>query len=446
VTGAGDPDGAPPTSPTPQRLDPPEAGRISGRLFPSLPTEAEWDLERLHTLLEELDRPHLCCPSLHVGGTNGKGSVATVWDSILREDGRRVGLYTSPHLWSFAERFRIDGRATDEERLLEAAAEIREGVVRHGLTFFEASTVLAFHLFRKEDVEVAVLEVGLGGRLDATNVVRPEVCAVTNVALDHTEFLGDTLEQVAREKAGIAKEGVPLVTAETDPEIVEILRREATSRGARFHFLDEEERVGEPKTDFDGSRFQMKTDSWGEVLLETPLVGAHQIRNVALAVRALDLIDGPLRPDESSVVDGVRRARWPGRFEVRREEGRTWIYDVAHNVEGTKALLQTAEVVGIPEPRVVVFGCLADKDWHSMLDLLRSWADRAVLVPPPGAPAGRAWDPVGARDAFAGWAEVTADVAAALDRARELAGSGGSVLVTGSHRLVGAALAAAGGL
>ncbi|MFP3948870.1 MAG: bifunctional folylpolyglutamate synthase/dihydrofolate synthase [Longimicrobiales bacterium] len=438
-------EGASPPPTTPQRLDLPDADGLSGRLFPPLPTEAEWSLERLHTLLDELDRPHRAYPTVHVGGTNGKGSVAVVWASILKEAGHRVGLYTSPHLVRFAERFRVDGASVDDAELIEAASRIRDSVVRHGLTFFEASTVLAFRVFHRARVDVAVVEVGLGGRLDATNVVRPEVCAVTSVGLDHVEYLGETLEKVAAEKAGIAKVGVPFITAEEDPALVEVLRRVAASRGASFHHLDDIDAPGDGgpillrKIGIEGSRFRLPTDSWGDLSLETPLVGRHQVRNVGLAVRALDLLTSPLRPDAESVVRGVREARWPGRFQVIREEGRFWILDVAHNPAGMGALVETAREIGLPGPRIAVFGCLGDKDWRSMLGLLEGWAEGIVLVAVPGAPPGRGWDPWAAREAFPDRCETTSDLLAALERGRERTASGGSVLVTGSHRLVGAA-------
>lgn len=263
---------------------------------------------------------------------------------------------------------------------------------------------------------------------------------MTNVGLDHVEYLGDTLESVAREKAGIAKEGVPFVTAETDPALVEVLCRAATDRGAPFHHLDPSRSLRSLKTGMDGSRFRMTTESWGDLSLSTPLVGRHQIRNVALAVRALDLLEPPLRPDVGSVARGVRRAWWPGRFQVLRHGGPTWVFDVAHNAEGTEAMSETVRAVDLPAPRIVVFGCLGDKDWRSMLGLIRPWAERALLVPTPGAPSGRVWDPEEAHDAFPAWTRVESDLAAALHLAGELAGPEGSVVVTGSHRLVGGAL------
>lgn len=437
--------GTGPSPSTPQRLDPPEAGEISGRLFPPLPTEADWTLDRVRAALDALEHPQDAYRTLHVGGTNGKGSVAAVWDAVLRESGHRVGLYTSPHLLEFNERFRIGGRPVEDAPLLAAAAQVRDPVMEHGLTFFEAVTVLAFHLFRSSAVEVAVVEVGLGGRLDATNVLHPEVCAVTNVGLDHAEYLGETLEEVALEKAAIARTGVPFVVGEPRREVSAILERCARARGAAVHRLDpgsiQDVEIGIP-----GSRFRLKTDAWGELSLETRLVGRHQVVNAALAVRGLELLAPHLRAEAAHVIRGVAATKWPGRTQVEAVDGRTWVLDVAHNPEGTAALAETLRELDLPEPRTVVFGCLGDKDWRGMLEPLRPWAHRAVLVAPPGSPRGRGWDPAPAERAFSDWAEDagSAGIDEALARARALAGDGGTIVATGSHRLVGAVLSALG--
>ena len=204
------------------------------RVFPPLPTGVAWGLERTEDLLEELGNPTPRYPTLHVGGTNGKGSLAAVWAQILKEEGKKVGLYTSPHLCSFRERFQIGGTPVSADVLLAAADELREPIARLGLTFFEAATVLAFHLFSKAEVDVGLVEVGLGGRLDSTNVISPQVTAITNVALDHAEYLGFTLEEIASEKAGIIKPGVPVITAERDSALREIFRARGGGRGCAF--------------------------------------------------------------------------------------------------------------------------------------------------------------------------------------------------------------------
>lgn len=422
----------------PTRLDPP-GDELARRLFPTVATEVPWTLDRTRAALDDLRRPHLSSPSLHVGGTNGKGSVAACCASVLRTAGRRTGLYTSPHLVSFTERFRIDGRSVPERRLLEVAADVRPVVERHRLTFFEAVTVLAFELFRREAVDVAVVEVGLGGRLDATNVLVPEVATVTNVALDHVEHLGGSLEEIAREKAGIVKEGVPLVTAERSVGALRILREAARRKDAPFHRVRRRDLLG-LRSDRRGSRFRIATEPWDEVAVECPLPGAHQALNAALAIRTLELLPAALRPPGPAVERGIASVEWPGRLQVVRAEGRTWILDVAHNEAAVRSLLDALPDFRLARPLVGVVGLLADKDPEVLLPLLAGVVDVLVLTVPPTAPSDRRWDPRGVGHGATGArAEVVPEFGPAMEAALRLS-EGGSVIVTGSHHTVGAAL------
>jgi len=289
---------------------------------------------------------------------------------------------------------------------------------------------------------VTVAEVGLGGRLDATNVLRPEVTAVTNVAMDHADYLGDALADIAREKAGIAKRGVPLVTAEPAPELAEILASGAEAAGAPFLRLDPEREVRDVVTGLDGTRFTLESGTWGDLPLETPLVGRHQAWNVALAVRALEELGPALRPGAEAVLRGVAELRWPGRFQVERIRDRTWIFDVAHNPAGIRALASTLAEIDPPRPRSVVVGILGDKDWRSMLPPLFGQADRAFLTQAPTAPAHRRWSP---DEAMADLRPpppmvIEEEMERALARAEEASAPGGTIVVTGSHYTVGAAL------
>ena len=250
------------------------------RVFPRLPTGVAWGLQRTEDLLEELGHPHLAYPTLHVGGTNGKGSVAATWARILQEEGKRVGLYTSPHLCSFRERFQVGGTPVSADVLLEGADELREPIQRLGLTFFEAATVLAFHLFYKAQVDVGIVEVGLGGRLDSTNVISPRLTAITNVALDHAEYLGDTLEAIASEKAGILKPGIPVITAERDSALREIFRARADSIGAPYFAINPVAEIKDLDVSVEGNRFRMETESWGTLAsCSRSLLCSRQVRN-----------------------------------------------------------------------------------------------------------------------------------------------------------------------
>ncbi|HZD03657.1 MAG TPA: Mur ligase family protein, partial [Longimicrobiales bacterium] len=338
----------------------------------------------------------------------------------------------------------------EEGRLLEAGAEVRGVVEEHALTFFEAATVLAFHLFADTAVDVAVAEVGLGGRLDATNVLTPAVTAITNVALDHAEYLGDTLPAIAREKAGIIKPGIPVVVAEADLGLVEIFRRTAARRGAPFHRLDPVRELRDVAVARDHTAFTLLTPTWGVLPLRTPLVGRHQAVNAALAVGALEHLPDALRPGREAVVGGVAAVHWPGRDQIETVDGRTWLFDVAHNTAGMATLVDTLESLELPRPRVALLGVLGDKDWRAMLPPLLTRADTAWLTLPELGPPERRWDPeevAGTLGSRAGGSpcpiRVERDFRRALVRAREEAGRG-TVVVTGSVYTVGSALRALG--
>ncbi len=411
------------------------------RLLPPLATGVHWGLERTESVLRELGDPHRCCPVLHVGGTNGKGSMAAVWARILHHAGHRVGLYTSPHLCSFRERFQVGGRPVGGAELEAAAHEARSPMTRVGLTFFEAATVLAFHLFRRLEVDVALVEVGLGGRLDATNVVSPRLSAITNVAMDHADYLGDSLAAIAREKAGIIKPAVPVMTAETDPRLLDLFRRRAREVGAPFRALDTEAVIHELEVAPRGNAFTLETDLWGTLPLISPLPGRHQASNVALAVRSLELLDEDLRPDREDVVEGVADVCWPGRLQIEvREEG-VWVFDVAHNVAGVRALAAALPSLRLPEPLVLLVGIQGDKDWRAMLPPLFTMTREAVLTQPPTVPPGRRWNPLEAAGAVETRPNlhIVPDFQEATDVARRAAGRG-TVVVTGSHHTVGDAM------
>lgn len=428
----------------PERLDRPFADPLVGRIFPPLATGVHWGLDRTRHALEALGDPQLRYPAVHVGGTNGKGSVVTTVASVLSRAGRRTGCFTSPHLCSFRERILVDGRALSEETLLERADEVAEVVVRFGLTFFEAVTVLGLHAFAKEEVDVAVVEVGLGGRLDATNVLVPLVSAVTNVDMDHADYLGNTLEKIAGEKAGIMKKGVPFVTAEADPALVGLFGALARERGAPFHAVDASALQG-LELGRHHTAFTLRTRHWGEVRLSTPLVGRHQAVNTALAVEVLEHLPAALMPETAALVEGVGAVVHPGRDQIEVLDGRTWLFDVAHNTAGILSLVDTLGRLDLPRPLVALVGVLGDKDWRSMLPPLFALTDGAILTQPPSAPPERRWDPAAARDAVRGpWAlRVEEDFVAALAEARSVAGQG-TVVVTGSCHTVGSALSVLG--
>jgi dihydrofolate synthase / folylpolyglutamate synthase len=407
-------------------------------LFPRLTGGIRWGLERTLELLAHVGNPQNSFRSIHVGGTNGKGSVAATLEAILRADGRRTGLYTSPHLCSFRERVRVNGTAISEADLVAAARKLWPDIQRLSPSFFEATTAIGFLALAEAGVETAVIEVGLGGRLDATNVIEPALSVITNIALDHAEYLGNTIESVAVEKAGIIKPGVPVLTGEHDETVLRIFRERAHALEAPLQVLPVLDPVG-IQFDVSGTRFVVDG-----VQFKTSLIGAHQATNAALAIRAAELLPVAWRPAAAAIERGVAGVQWPGRLQVERIAGETWIFDVAHNVAGVHALVESLRRLDLPRPLVLLVGILGDKDWAAMLPPLFSIADQTILTVPPTAPANRAWDPVAAlQEVPNSRAEIVHDFAEALQHAAQQ-GRGGTILVTGSFHTVGDALAAHG--
>lgn len=407
------------------------------RLLAARPvTAARWGLEGIRAMLDALGRPERAFATLHVAGTNGKGSTAAFADAMLRAHGRSTGLYTSPHLVDVRERIRIDGAAPDEGALQAAAARLEPLEAAREATYFEVTTALAFAVFAHAGVEWVVVETGLGGRLDATNAIRPEVTCVTTIGLDHGDLLGDTLEKIAGEKAGIFKPGIPAVIGETDPDVVAVLVARADEVGAPVWRAGERAEVSVVSVALEGTRFRYRSERFGDGLtLHTPMIGAHQAANAALALLSLEAAGVPLEAEATAA--GLGFTRVPGRFEVR--PGAPFrILDIAHNREAVAAFLATARRVAPPRPWIAVVSILRDKPWVDMIEMLRKHMDAIILTRAPSAPASRRWDPSALARRFAADRDVRVepDFAAALDAADELSGAG-TVFITGSAHTVG---------
>lgn len=385
------------------------------------PLAMRFGLERMERALEALGHPERCAPALLVGGTNGKGSTCAMAAAALRVAGHRVGRYTSPHLVRFNERIAVDGREIDDAALAAGIAEVRRACPWHDgggaeerLTYFEFATLVALVHFARERVGVSVLEVGLGGRFDATNTVGPAVTAIARIGLDHTELLGDTLAAIAREKAGIFRSGVPAIShCEQPPEALAALRDEAARRGAPF---------------------QLAAPAWTAPL---GLPGPHQRGNAALAAAALARLDEagvPVSP--AAIAEGLATARWPGRLETVGGV----LLDGAHNPDGAAALAAALAALHPGRPVELVFGVLADKDAEGMLAALAPAVRRLHLVRPP-TPRARSVESTAALAAAAGIAADAHgdDLAGAIACARAAAGADGVPALAGSLYLVGAA-------
>jgi dihydrofolate synthase/folylpolyglutamate synthase len=377
-------------------------------------------LEGTRALLGALGDPQSEWASVHVAGTNGKGSVCALVERVLREAGVRTGLLTSPHLVDFRERIRVDGEWADEERLsrrLGLIGRLPEGRDR---TFFEVCTALAFDDFAAREAEWAVVEVGLGGRLDATNVIDPSLAVVTSVGLDHTEFLGDTPAKIAAEKAGIIKPGVPVVSGLGPGEAESVIERTARERAAPFVRAAERVAARWLGDGPEGLRCTLQAEPWGRLDLTCPLHGRHQLANARTALAALSVLaDSGVEIEADHIVEGFASARWPGRLEACPGEPRLW-WDGAHNADGIAALLRAwREDLAFEPPEVMIVALSRDKDAESMARLLAAWVPpaRLVVTQSRNARAMPAGD-VQARFAAVGLAaEESSGVAEALERA-----------------------------
>jgi dihydrofolate synthase / folylpolyglutamate synthase len=391
-------------------------------LYPRV-TQIKFGLDTTRALLAELGDPHLVIPVVHVGGTNGKGSVTALIAGALQAAGWRVGTYTSPHLVSFRERIMLNGIPISEAAAAMWVDRLRPLADRLGATFFETTTAVAFADLVARGAELAVIEVGLGGRLDSTNVVRPLASVVTKIERDHQKYLGDTLEAIAREKAWIAKPAAPFIVGETRPELVAVLRDEAGEAVAALEpGAAPEVRVVAAEQEYPGP---------------LALVGRHQRRNAAVAHAVLDALPSPYRPSAELVREGFSRVRVPGRFDQRGK----WLFDVAHNPDGIVALCRTLEEAQPPRPLHALISILGEKAWPEMLVRLDQVVDRGILTVTPSAE-GRRWDLDWLRQwlrdparpqAQAAW-QLVPDFREALARVQEGAET---VLVTGSFHTVG---------
>src|SRR5579863_9988206 len=421
----------------------------------------KFDLAHMRVLLEALNHPERKFPGILIAGTNGKGSTAATLASILQASGLRTGLYTSPHLVRINERVRINGREiTDDDFALlhgvvDRTAErlVEEGELPWHPSFFEMLTAIAFEYFAQNKVEIAVLEVGMGGRLDATNVIEPRVSVITDISLDHQKFLGNTVAEIAREKAGIIRPGGVVVTLPQQPQANDVIGNTILDLGAQgvsavpyvppvspgsVEYLVRS--VGSAL--FPVSRYLLQVME-KQILVETPLVGRHQLRNIALAVATAEVLSHQgfaITPE--TIERGIRETRWPGRFQVIPPEGTApeYVFDVAHNPAGAWALRSALSACYEDRPLTFVFGAMRDKAISEIAEILFPLAAHVIATK---ADNPRSATPDEIREAAARTAtdiEDATDVAAALDRASSLAGPRGVVVITGSIYIVGEAM------
>lgn len=395
-------------------------------------------LDNITRFLARLGDPQNSYKTVHVAGTNGKGSVSSMLFAILDAAGYRCGVFTSPHLVDFRERVRTSGGNIDKRSLAQFVDEQQQFIRDARVTFFELSTALALWYFRKQRVEIAVIEVGLGGRLDATNVLLPEVSIITHIDYDHTKILGKSLTEIAREKAGIIKTAIPLVTGERRPELLRYFRDVCRERGTRLWRA----RPAVAEVQYRGrdmlARIALNGNAPTPVVLSLP--GEHQLANLAVVLKAIEqLRRRGLKISDAAIRRGLKHCRWPARFQVVSRRP-TIVLDVAHNADGMRALTRTFQRAFPGRKALVLCGFLERPDHDVIMKILARITRRAVLTRPESHRAaeieGVIWAAVGAGIDF----DVKLSVADAVDRILQLAGATDIVLICGSHYTVGAAI------
>ncbi len=396
-------------------------------------------LTKIEEILRAVGNPHRDLQAIHIGGTNGKGSTAAMIASILRKEGYRVGLYTSPHLVRFTERMKVNEKEIEKEEIVELTEWLRKRIEEAGVappfTFFDFTTAMAFLYFKQKMVDLTVLEVGLGGRLDSTNVIDPVLSIITNIGKDHEDVLGKGIMRIASEKAGIIKEGRPLITSATQPRVLRLFSKICKEKKAPFFQVGKDFRytLGEKESiNYEGLHRKL----WG---LSINLRGPHQRVNATAAIGAMEILDDlGYRISNDAIVEGLKEVEWPGRLEMISSSPRV-LLDGAHNPEGALSLRDSLKKDFQYHRLILLIGIMKDKDIDSILHSLSPLADHIILSRPS---TDRAASPELLRKALGRnrrKAEVIEDFKKAIERGLSLAGEDDLLCITGSLYTVGEA-------
>jgi dihydrofolate synthase/folylpolyglutamate synthase len=408
----------------------------------------KFGLRGIRALLRELGHPQRKFRSIHIAGSNGKGSTAAILASVLTAAGYRTGLYTSPHLVDFSERIRVDGKPIARRDIMRLVRKLKPLVNRRRITFFETATAMAFQYFAEQKIDIAVVETGLGGRLDATNVLRPVLSIITAISKEHTEILGDTLSEIAFEKAGIIKRGTTTITGVRSAAALKVLRRVARRRQSKL-VLVRLSSLRMRHRSLKGTRFDGRVGTSRLENISLSLPGDFQLQNCALAITAIEQLrrSGAFQISDAALRRGLSNVQslggLQGRLSVIRERP-PMIADVAHNPAAVRMLVHALRILRIGNV-VLLFGVMKEKDVMSMARALKPVVANAVVVSPKTERARPSAELAGIFRRAGIDAVAEPDVAAGLRRVRRTARTGQSVLITGSHFLVGEVLAVLGG-
>ncbi|MCL0058004.1 bifunctional folylpolyglutamate synthase/dihydrofolate synthase [Dehalococcoidales bacterium] len=407
---------------------------------------AYYDLRRIEELLAQLGNPHLAAKSVHISGTKGKGSTAAMVASALTTSGYTTGLYTSPHLHTLNERIRVNGELIPDDKLITLVERLKPEVelvnrkASYGqLTTFELLTALAFAYFKLKEVDFQVLEVGLGGRLDATNVIKPEVSIITSVSFDHMEVLGNSLAEIATEEAGIIKPGSIVVTSPQSDEVAEVISNICLNCGAELIRVGKDVTWQELNFDLDRQLFQVK-GRLASYKLSIPLLGHHQLANATTAIAALEVLaEKGVNISRDSIIDGLGQVSWPGRLQILSHHPLV-VVDGAHNPDSAQKLKYSVEQYFAFDKAILIIGVSSDKDIAGIVSALFPLFDKVIIT---RSRHPRAMAPALIKAEFARHGvetQIVEDVATALFQALALAGDKDLICVTGSLFVVAEAI------
>jgi len=398
--------------------------------------KAEFNLDRMFALMEELGNPQSNYPIIHVAGTKGKGSVSALCASALKAGGYKVGLYTSPHLLDYCERIQVNGEPILHAFMIELVEEIKPAVAKiPKLTTFEITTAVGFLAFAKQGCNAAVIEVGLGGRLDATNVVMPKVSVITSLSYDHMAVLGDTLAKIAGEKAGIIKQGVPVVSSTQKDEALEVLQRVAEERESWFTLIGKDVTFEKLESSLDGQSLKLTNDIRHLTFdLRLPLLGNHQLENAATAYAALRV--SGIKISNESIQKGFSQVQWRARFEIARRDDPPVIFDSAHNQDSFAKLYETLEEYFPGKMVYLIFGASEDKNIPGMFAEMKPKIKKLIVTQADHPRALLPEQIIGLADQAGVESEAVSPVESALVRALELSAKDGSIVLSAGSMFV----------